>query len=151
MSVLRLHAPDQLPDLFTHLRSSRSTMPGPPPPKQPESSTMPANDGLRLHDDQGLGPAGPQASERNPKQPIKAIQLGTGPLPLENSELLAKSGGFQSEVVARHKEGAEVCDHRENERDHRSNVIQIAASGARFSPVRNRLILFANGILMTDS
>jgi len=58
------------------------------------------------NDDQGLGPTGPQSTERNPEQPIEAVQLGTGLLPLEHGELLTKSSGLQSEFVARHEEGS---------------------------------------------
>src|SRR5882762_1970950 len=66
----------------------------PPPPKPPESGTMPGNHGLRLNDDQGFGPALPQ-----PAEDIEAIQFGPGLLPLEDGELLAKSDGFQGEFA----------------------------------------------------
>ena len=80
----------------------------PPPPKPPESGTMPGNHGLRLDDDQGFGPALPQPAEGNPEQPIEAIQFGPGLLPLEDGELLAKSDGFQGEFVMWQKKGAQV-------------------------------------------
>jgi hypothetical protein len=38
-----------------------------------------------------------------PKQPIEALQFGTGLFPLQNNELLAKSSGLQSKLVARHE------------------------------------------------
>jgi len=120
--ILRLHAPDQLPDLWTHLRSAPSTKPGPPPPKQTEARTMPGNHGLRLDKDQGLGPAGPQSAEHNPEQPIKAIQLRARLLALKHGKLLAKGSGFQSEIVTRQKEGAEVGDHRTGKSEHLSDI-----------------------------
>jgi hypothetical protein len=82
---------------------------------------MPGHNGFRFHNDQGLGPTRPQLAERNPKQPIEAVQFGTGLFPLQNSELLAKSSGLQSEFVARHEQGPDVSDHRASERNHPSD------------------------------
>jgi hypothetical protein len=59
---------------------------------------MPGHDGFRFHDDQGLGPTRPQLAERNPKQPIAAVQFGTGLFPLQDSELLAKSGASRASL-----------------------------------------------------
>jgi hypothetical protein len=83
---------------------------------------MPGNNGFRFHNDQGLGPTRPQLAERNPKQPIEAVQFGTGLFPLPNSELLAKSSGLQSKFVARHEKGPDVDDHRERECNHQSDL-----------------------------
>ena len=55
---------------------------------------MPGNHSLRRDDDQGFGPALPQPAEHDPEQPIEAMQFGSGLLPLEDGELLAKSNGF---------------------------------------------------------
>ena len=82
---------------------------------------MPGHNGFRFHNDQGLGPTRPQLAERNPKQPIEAVQFGTGLFPLPNRELLAKSSGLQSEFVTRHEQGPDVSDHRASERNHPSD------------------------------
>jgi len=116
--ILRLHAPDQLADLGTDYRSSRSPTPGPNPPKEPEPSAMPGHHGLRLHDDQRFDPARPDAAEHNPEQPVETLQTGTGLLPLENAELLAQGNGFQGEFVAWQAEGANVRHHSERKRNH---------------------------------
>jgi hypothetical protein len=84
---------------------------------------MPGYDGFRFHKDQGLGRTRPQLAERNPKQPIEAVQFGTGLFALQNSELLAKSCGLQSKFVARHEQGPDVSDHRASERNHQSDII----------------------------
>ena len=81
---------------------------------------MPGDDGFRFHNDQGLGPTRPELAERNPKQPIEAVQFGTGLFQFPNSELLAKSSGLQSKFVARHEQGPDVGDHRASERKHQS-------------------------------
>ena len=91
---------------------------------------MPGNNGFRFHNDQGLDPTGPQVTERNPKQPIEAVQFGTGLFPLQNSELLAKSSSFQSKFVTRHEQGPDVSDHRVGERNHQSDLISLTASPA---------------------
>jgi hypothetical protein len=61
-------------------------------------------------------------ADRNPEQAIDAMQFGTGLLPLEDGELLAKSSGLQSESMARHEEGSEVGDYCESERNHQSDL-----------------------------
>jgi hypothetical protein len=83
---------------------------------------MPGHDGFRFHNDQGLGPTGPQLAECNPKQPIEVVQFGTRLFPLQNSELLTKSSGLQSKFVARHEQGPDVGDHRASERNHQSDL-----------------------------
>src|ERR1700730_16802298 len=120
--IVLLHAPNQLADLLADLRSSRLAEPRPQSPQQPEAGAMPGHYRLRFHNDQGLGPPRPQMAERNPEQPIKAAQFGTGLLPLEHGELLPKCERFQSELVARHEEAADVGDHRERERNHQSDL-----------------------------
>lgn len=120
--IVLLHAPHQLADLLADLRSSRPAEPRPQSPKQSKARAMPGHYRLRFHHDQGLGPAQPQMAERNPEQPIEAPQLGTALLPLEHGELLPKCERFQSEVVARHEEGADVGDHRESEHNHQSDL-----------------------------
>jgi hypothetical protein len=56
------------------------------------------------------------------EQPIEAIQFGTGLLPLEDNAVLAKSGAFHCECVARKKEGASVSDHRISKDNHQSDL-----------------------------
>ena len=79
---------------------------------------MPRHHSLRLHDDQGLAPSRPYSPEHNPEQPVETMQSGPGLLPLENSELLAESDGFQGEFVPRQEESPNVRDHRESESNH---------------------------------
>jgi len=46
-----------------------------------------------------------------------------GLLPLEDSELLAKRGSFQSKSVAWHQKRAEVGDQHKSERNHQSDLM----------------------------
>ena len=63
-------------------------------------------------------------AERNPEQPIEPVQFGTDLLPLEHGELLPKCDRFQSEFVARHEKGADVCNQRESEHNHQSILVE---------------------------
>ena len=103
---------------------------------------MPGDDGFRFHNDQGLGPTRPELAERNPKQPIEAVQFGTRLFPLPNSELLAKSSGLQSKFVARHEQGPDVSDHRASERNQQSDLIWLTGVSGQTDPVLSRLTLF---------
>ncbi|MCU1262486.1 MAG: hypothetical protein JWO80_5371 [Bryobacterales bacterium] len=118
------------------LRSSRPAERRPQPPKQPEAGAIPGHYRLGFHNDQGLGQARPLRPERNPEQPSNAVQFGTGLPSLEHGELLPERDCFQSELVARHEEGADVSGHRESERNHQSDLSWMESSG--------RIILEAN-------
>ena len=60
---------------------------------------MPADDGLWFHDEQDVGPAGPDAAQGGPEELIQPIQTGTGPLPLEYGDLLPKSEDLNCSVM----------------------------------------------------
>ena len=76
---------------------------------------MPGNHRLRLHDDKGVGPARPKTAKRYPEEPIEVAQFGTCLFPFEDSELLAKGGHLQAEVMPREEEGAKVSQHGNTE------------------------------------
>jgi hypothetical protein len=120
--IVRLHATDQLPDFLTDLRAAEP--PGTQSPKQPEPGAVSGDHGIRLHDNQSTGPACPQAAECYPEETVRAAQPRPGLLSFEDRELLAKSGGFQSEAMSRDKEGPQVSDCHENESDHHSDGTQ---------------------------
>jgi len=65
---------------------------------------MPADDGLRLHDDEGLGPAGPNLPQGGPEQPVEGGQRWSRPFALEHSYLLSEREDFESGVTATVKE-----------------------------------------------
>jgi hypothetical protein len=67
---------------------------------------MPRHHGFWVDDDEGFPPTRPQLAD------------GTGLLPFEDGQLLAKGSGLQSESVARHKESSEVGDYGANEHCH---------------------------------
>ena len=91
----------------------------------------------------------PKPAEHNPEQPIEAIQFEAGLLPLEDSELLAKSDGFQSEFVAWQEKGTQVSYYRAGKGNHRRILVERHPQ-AKWCRL-NRLILLRDGILMTHT
>jgi cytochrome c5 len=91
---------------------------------------MPADDGLRLHEDEGALPVGPQAAERDPECSVSVSQLGAFGLVLQNGQLLSQSEVLQSELAlrlqarsSRRKPGVQQVNHWVGQRDpERGNV-----------------------------
>jgi hypothetical protein len=68
---------------------------------------MPADDGLRLHQDEDVGPAGPDAVQGGPEEPVEGVQGWPWSFPLENGELLSKGENFQGSVAPTAEENAD--------------------------------------------
>jgi hypothetical protein len=58
---------------------------------------MPADDGVRVYNDERFGPAGPELLQQDPEQSIRRTQAGRG-VWLEHSKLLAKGKHFEASV-----------------------------------------------------
>ena len=108
---------------------------------------MPENDGFGLHDNERARPTAPHTPERSPEEPINLAESGAGLLPLEDDELLAKSGCLQPELMASNKVRANIGESRENERNHQSDLMRngIAHSFAKSS------FHYHTQVLMTDT
>ena len=83
--------------------SSRSLWSAAMPPRSPlpeksKSGPVPANNGVRLHDDQDIRPVGPDAAQSRPEEPIPVIQPRPWPFPMKHGELLPESEDFQCGV-----------------------------------------------------
>jgi hypothetical protein len=61
-----------------------------PPDRAAEAFAMPAEDGLRLGDDQTRPPASPEAREPNPEDPISPMEPRALHRALEEGDLLAE-------------------------------------------------------------
>ena len=101
--VLFRQAPNQNTNLVANLRPATART-GPLTPVQLKARPMPADDGLRLHDDEGLGPAGPNLPQGGPEQPVEGGQRWSQPFALEHSYLLSEGEDFESGVTATVKE-----------------------------------------------
>ena len=62
--------------------------PRPATPEEPESLTVPGNDGLRFDDEQGAIPARPELSAEDPEDAIPDLKPGMPLIPLVDRELL---------------------------------------------------------------
>jgi hypothetical protein len=94
--VLGNHAEDQVAQFSAdRLPSSTNPMPREPRPVQLESGPMPANDGLRLDENQRTLPFRPTPSQDRPEQLVAGRESRLRKFALENAELLSKRQVFQ--------------------------------------------------------
>ena len=68
-----------------------ASLPRLPSPKQPETSPMPADDGLRLHQDELGSPILTEAPQHDPEQPVPRPEAGSLDTPPEDGKLLAEA------------------------------------------------------------
>jgi hypothetical protein len=97
--ILFRHPADERPDFSGDLGPT-ALRPGPPTPVEAETGAMPADDSLWFHDEEDVGPAGPDAAQGSPEEPVQPIHMGTGPLPLEDCDLLSEGENLEGGVTA---------------------------------------------------
>jgi len=112
--ILLRHPADERADFGGDLWPTAARA-GPPTPVETKTGAVPANHGLRLHDDQQLGPAGPNLTEACPEEPVQPIQTGTGSFPLEDGDLLSEGEDLQGGVAATTEENAHHGEYGEDE------------------------------------
>ena len=61
---------------------------------------MPADDGLGLHNDEDVGPAGPKAAEGRPEESVQGVQCWPRPFALEHSDLLSEGEDFEGGIAS---------------------------------------------------
>src|SRR5579859_1083113 len=94
--IFRYHAKDQLASLFIYSLSTGSCSPlRQELPIQPESCTVPTNNGRGRHDQQAILPASPKSLDRNPKEPIERVEPRAFVLALQDRKLLAQCQIFE--------------------------------------------------------
>ena len=97
--VLGNHAENDLPQFPANTFSPRaSPMSRKPDPIQLESRPMPANDRLRLDEDQCSLPASPEAPQHHPEQFVGGRKSRWRMSLFENAELLPKGQVFQEQI-----------------------------------------------------
>jgi hypothetical protein len=82
---------------------------------------MPANDRLRLHEDQCPAPAFPEPLQHDPEQFVGSSKSRQRKLLFENTELLPKSQVFQEQVPARAKEPSKENNHELQQAQHETS------------------------------
>ena len=98
--ILLCQAPDQTADFIGDLRPPAARA-GPPTPVQPKAGAMPADDGLWFHDDEDVSPAGPDAAQGGPGEPLDRGQGRPRSLALEHCDLVSQGEYLQGGVATR--------------------------------------------------
>jgi hypothetical protein len=95
------HAEDEFPQFFIDSLSSHAgSMPREPRPIQFEPRPVPANDGLRLNEDQRPFPPRPEPPQDHPEEFVESGKSRLRVLLLQNAELLVQSQVFQKQMMA---------------------------------------------------
>ena len=103
-SVVGHHAEDEVSQFPANASSTRmSSVPREPTPVHLESGPMPANDCLRLHQNQCSLPFGPEAAQGCPKQPIRGAKARPRASLLQNGKLLPQGQILQEQIATRAK------------------------------------------------
>jgi hypothetical protein len=99
--ILRDHAKDQLAQFPAHTLSSHGgPMPREPPPIQLETRSVPANNSLRLDEDQRPIPSRPKPSQDHPEEFVRNTKPRLRTPSLQNSKLLPQCQVFQEQIAA---------------------------------------------------
>ena len=82
---------------------------------------MPAENGLRLDQDESLAPFGPDPGEPDPQKPVGGPKRDAhpGPLALEDQELMAEGEHLGLECGTAAEPGSERRENGQKGRDHR--------------------------------
>ncbi len=117
--ILSNHAKNQLANIFADSLATQNCVSlRQELPIQPESCAVPGDHGSGSNDQQTAFPAGPQFSNRDPKQPIKRFQPWVFVLALQDRELLAQSKIFKHKRLRDEKRRLMNAVHNQN----RSNM-----------------------------
>ena len=94
---------------------------------------MPADDGLWFYDEQDVDTAAPDAAQDVPEEPVQTIQTGTGPLPLEDCDLLSEGENLEGGVTATTEEDANGSQESKDELEHKPYVVACVTPRQRAS------------------
>jgi hypothetical protein len=70
---------------------------------------MPADNGFRFDDDQGVAPRGPKPAEQNPEYPILGSEPGVGTFSLEYAQLPTEGQTSPGQAATGTEENIEKC------------------------------------------
>ena len=123
--VFRYHAKDQLAQFLADAFSARANpTPREPRPIQLEPCTVPANDCLRLDEDQRALPFRPEPPQDHPEQLVGSRDLRSRTPLLQNDKLLAKSQVLKQQVAARAKDADKEDRQRSQQAQHEVSIIR---------------------------
>ncbi len=123
-----MHFKDELSDFVGDRRPARRYRSALPTPVEAETLPVPAEDGLRLDQDESLAPSGPELGEPDPQQSIGGPKLGSPPraLALEDEELMAQGEHLGLECGPAAEQRSERCENGQNGRDHHRSSLRQA-------------------------
>ena len=103
--IRQTHSTNEGSELWIDRGPATATASAPPAPVEPEPLSVPADDGLRLDDDEHLFPAAPSAAEHGPEGSIKVGEGWPRRHGLEDRELMPKSQVLEGELASRLESG----------------------------------------------
>ena len=127
--ILPGQALDQIPQFLGDPRSAGAWT-RPPAPIQAKAGAMPADDGLRLDNQEDLGPAGPEAAEGGPEEAVARIQGRPWSLAFEHGDLMAQGEDLQRGIASCTEENTESLQHSHEKLDHEILVVTRRDSGS---------------------
>ena len=84
---------------------------------------MPADEGFGLHDDQDVGPTGPEAAEGGPEEPVQGIQGWPRPFAFEHGDLLSEGEDFEGRIGPTAEEDTDHGEDGEDELRHELTLV----------------------------
>ena len=94
------HLADEFPDIWGNRRSPLSLSTACPGPVQPETLSVPSDDGVGLHHDQATGPVLPEPGQQHPQESVALLQIGTLDTALQNGDLMAQREVLKGQASA---------------------------------------------------
>ena len=96
--ILARHPDDELANLRVQSRPARRS--GEDSPVAPEGPPMPSHDGLGLDEEEGILPAVPGPTQRDPEQTLSGLQSRKASRSRQHGDLLAKGDVLEHKVRA---------------------------------------------------
>jgi hypothetical protein len=122
--------PDSSPDPIIDFGPAKVIGPRWNAPKQTKAGPMPADYGLRLNKDEGMGPCRPKPAQKNPKHPIFDCQPRPRILSIKNAQLLAQSKDLNAQIIAGTEERTKKSEKSNAKWNHSPGFISLETAPA---------------------
>ena len=109
-------------------RGRPSCGPGAPPPIEPPTLAVPADDGLRPDEDQMPPPIPVEPAGEHPEEPVPAVQSWAAPGSEGDLELLAQEEILEKEVVLAAEASRKLAEQEPEEGEHRIRIAGLASA-----------------------
>ena len=140
------------PDFLADPRPA-AARPGPPAPIETKAGAMPSDDGFWFHNQEDSGPAGPDAAQDGPKQPVGSVQGWPRSFALKDGDLLSESEDFQGRIASGTEESSECEQQSEKELDHevtfltqRNDMIDLTGGHSKRSFGNRSCFVYTQGV-----